>query len=157
MKKNIISQPFFLDFDLFYAPEYKIAQNRINGQGQKGVIILFETNEEHTELASFLKKVLSAAKLVLDKDASLIALTTDENLSFSGLCQQTDVRYLLSFGITPERIGLQVNCQKYAPFKFKDVQFLFADPLVAIYEERQQGGKKMSGALWKALQALFLK
>ena len=147
----------FYDFDLFVVPERITPSNRITGSGQKGVIILFESEEDNPELISFLSKILSAVQLELAKDANLIHLKASEGINFSGLCQQKDVAYLLSFGISPQRLGLQLNYQKYIPFQFKECQFLFADQLPLIFEERQEGGKKMSGALWKALQALFLK
>lgn len=146
----------FFDFDLFVVPTRKQNTKIHHGNGEKGIFIIYESKEEEVDLTNFLAKVLQAAKIDINKDIFLVSLKPDELLDFSAFCHERQIKHVLSFGIAPKRLGLHLNHQLYMPFLFNQRTFLFVDSLPAIFEERQEGGKRMSGALWKALKEVFL-
>ena len=150
-------KPRLIDFDLFLIPDLDSTPHRCIGNGKKGILAIYESERPDPELESFLKKVLAAASIDLVQDVFLIQITPQIPLSFSFLAQKLDIRYLIAFGTQPQNMGLRFNYQPYLPIHVLDTTFLFADPLRSIYEERQAGGKKLSGLLWKAIQNIFLK
>lgn len=146
----------FFDFDLFVVPERTQNTKTLQGKGERGIFIVYEPNEELIELPGFLSKVLQAVKIDMDKDIYLLPLGPGSSFSFSALCGEKEINHIISFGIPAKRLGLHFNYQLYSPHGFNNRTFLFVDPLQAIFEERQAGGKRMSGALWKVLKTLFL-
>lgn len=146
----------FFDFDLFVVPERDQHTINAQGQGSKRLLVVFEPNDEPEELSRFLAKVLQAAKIDMNEDAYLLPLHVEEKLNLSAFCQDKDIRQVIIFGLSPDNLGLHYNYKRYTPFVFRNRTYLIADSLPAIYEERQAGGKRMSGALWKALKEVFL-
>lgn len=146
----------FFDFDLFVVPEPKQNAKIHRGEGKRGILVVYEPIEEELELTTFLGKVLQAAKIDMSQDIFLVPIRQEEGFSFRSFCRGKDVKEIISFGIPPEKLGLHLNYKHYLPLIFNQRTFLFTDALYAIFEERQLGGKKMSGALWKALKTMFL-
>ena len=146
----------FKDFKIFAVPETNKLLKRLKGDNQSGVLIVWESVEESEEIEAFLAKILSAVQLDLKRDSSLIQLHPNEKMRFTQVKDKLSSKYLISFGIQPGRLGLHFENQPYQFIQHQDVTYLFADNLMEIYEERQAGGKQKSGALWKALQAIFL-
>ena len=66
------------------------------------------------------------------------------------------ISHAFFFGMQPKQVGLNGAIPLYHPIQLNNITFIFADELSAIYTERQEGGKKMSGALWNVLKSLFL-
>lgn len=146
----------FKDFKIFVVPETNTQLKRIKGNNQSGLIIVWESKEESEEIESFLAKILSAVQLDLSKDSSLIQLQPNEKMQLSQIKKTYPSKYLISFGLEPKRLGLHFDIVPYKALQHQEIIYLFADDLIDIYEERQAGGKQKSGALWKALQAIFL-
>lgn len=147
----------FKDFQLFSLPTQRSIEKRCLGENEKGLLVIFEAEKESPELRIFLEKILSAVNFDLQKDVLLLNITAGETLSFNKLCKTKNISHLLSFGVIPKRLGLNFEINLYRPFEHKDKTYLFAEDLQTIFEERQKGEKKRAIALWKALQALFLK
>jgi hypothetical protein len=149
--------PSFFDFPLYRLPDFDLPPNRIEGNGQRGIGLFYEAAAAEEEvLSSFLDNILKAAKINRLEDAVSIRITPDEPISLQQLPSWQALEYCLIFGIPPKRLGLGVQLQAYQPSAVSGLTFLWSDPLKSIWEERQQGGKKMSGQLWRALQQLFL-
>ena len=146
----------FNNFQIFAVPERDKALKDKKGDNGKELIIVWESAEESAELEAFLAKVLSAIQFKLDKDSLLVRLTPGENISSISLRQKHNMSYLISFGVDPRRLGLHFEHTLYQAFQHQGITYLFVDDLEAIFEERQEGGKQKSSALWKALQHIFL-
>ena len=76
--------------------------------------------------------------------------TTKNDFSFSSLQKATSIQKAFFFGVSPAKVGLQVNHQKYQPFTINDCTFFFGDSLTAI-----NNNKQLKKALWGALQKIF--
>lgn len=147
----------FFDFKIFPIQDAKSILENGKGAGQKGTIVVIQANQEINELEAFLEKMLRAVQLDLHQDTTLLNLTTSDTFSFSELSKyQNNIKKCIVFGVSPKRLGLQFILPKYKVLQHGTIQYLFADDIQAIYTERQAGGKKMSGTLWKALQTMFI-
>ncbi len=152
-KNNL--QPTFLDFDLLDVPERDSVSAQMRGQNQKNVLIVFPCDESKEELEAFLGKIFAAVQLDIKKDTIILNLTDRQRFSFIGTNQAQNFKTVIAFGIDAARMGVQFATPPYLPVQHEGTTFLFADDLEAIFEERQAGGKQMSGALWAALKEIF--
>ena len=149
--------PTFLNFPLYRLPDAPLPENRIVGEGQQRIGVFYEcTATEEEALSAFLDKILQAVKVDRLQHATSIRLTPGEPISLHQLPNWKALKYGLIFGISPKRLGLNTQLLAYTPTTVSGLTLLWSDPLKSIWEERQQGGKKMSGQLWRALQQLFL-
>lgn len=145
----------FKDLKIFAVPESKAAASLGKGSNQKEILICWESEDVSEELEGFLSKILSALQFNLNQDTFLIKLKPSEKINVNTLSKEIPVRYLISFGLAPGRLGLHFQQRLYQPFKHQKTQYLFADSLIDLFEERQRGEKQRSGALWKALKHIF--
>ena len=141
-------QHSFLDFKIFALSNTKDIINQCSGNAQKGIFICYPTSDEG--MVDFLTKILSAVKLDLKTEVFVLTKTPDNNFSFSTFAKEVGIQKAILFGLSPQTIGLQINCPKYQPFKLNDCLFLFADELANI--SAQQSLKKL---LWAALKEVF--
>lgn len=150
-------EALFLDFELIDITDAAEMLERCEGQNMRKTLIIFQTKAAVEELRSFLGKVLAAAQLDLSQDTLTLAIMPNEKFSFNNLCQYFDIQSLIAFGVKPESLGIHFQMAPYELLHHEGRHYVFVDDLQAIYEERQQGGKRMSGELWKILKTLFLK
>ena len=146
----------FLDFDVIHLADTTAIAERCKGQNVQKTLAIFQVGEQEEELGAFLEKVLAAAQLNLTTDILSLILSPNENCSFIGLCQRFEIQTLLVFGINSERLGIHFQVVPYEFLRYEGRNYVFLDDLQLIYDERQQGGKRMSGELWKILKTLFL-
>ncbi len=145
----------FRNINIFVFPENQDQALRLAGQNKKAVLIIFRAGEMSDQLLPFLGKVLGALQLDLEEDTHHIDITTHAPISFSLLSSRHAYKKAIIFGVQPEELGLRINARPYLPFRLGGTHFLFADELKDIYQERQEGKKKMAASLWKALQSIF--
>jgi hypothetical protein len=127
------------------------------GSNQKGLMIFYNAPEEtHQEIIDFLEKILKAIQLDLQQDTLFINMMPDRPLKITDLLKKNDSHQMLLFGIPPSSLGIQFPLPLYLNIEHQGVHYLAADPLPAIFTERQAGGKTMSGKLWKAIKQFAL-
>jgi len=151
-----VNIPLF-DLEIIDFSEAETIAARCTGENAKTVLVIFQTTENQEELKAFLGKVLSAVQLDFEKDTLSLAVEKEEKFSFIQLCQSFDIQILIAFGIAPQHLGLHFRTSPYDLIRHDQRNYVFVDDLQLIYEERQQGGKQMSGKLWHTLQSLFPK
>ena len=145
-----------MDFPLYAVPDPDQPLVVPRGAGKRGIWVFFEpAAEDPAEIKNFLAKVFGAAKVDFEQDTYYISLTKGAPISFSQFSQAEDAKYVFIFGIEGHRIGLHFRLPAYQPVRFGSAVYLMADSIAAIYQERKDGGKAMSGKLWKALQHCF--
>lgn len=152
----MLSNTPYFDLEIILFEDAAEVAARCVGENTKQTFIVFQQDERVEELLQFLTKILAAVQLDLQKDVKLLAVEPQEQFSFIQLSKIFEIQKLLSFGISPNRMGINFQTIPYTISKHENRSFIFADDLKKILEERQQGGKRMSGELWKALKALFL-
>jgi hypothetical protein len=150
------SSNHFIDFPIFQTPEYNTCSGSRRGENQRNTLILFAAGEDTDDLNAFLAKILAAVNLDLQKDVLLLPLPEDEPLHASSIVRREKIETVIIFGLPFHRLGVHLAASLYQPVTAGSTQWLLAHSLTDIYAERQQGGKQKAGALWRALQSLFL-
>ena len=145
----------FLDYKVFVAGDTDKHQNALHGKHAKGLLLLFLAHEQQAELLDFLKKILSAIQFDLELDTAYLVINESEAVNVASLATQNALNKVICFGLPLPQLGFHFEIPPYYPFKHQGVTYLFADDLQTIFEERQNGGKKLSGALWKCMQEIF--
>jgi len=107
--------------------------------------------EDHTANINLLEKILGAVKYNLNDDCQLICLKPNQSVSFSGIDKQGGFKNALIFGPISRKLGLNFDFKWYYPIEHNGCKFLFANHLSVI-----QSDKAHKGALWGALQEMFL-
>lgn len=142
----------FFDFTVYNISDTENFNQLVSGDNQRRILIGF-LDEQHEMLELFLNKIISAAKIDLEKDC-LILRGSQENFSIPTLAQIKSfhkIEKAVLFGLTGKDLGLNIETHLYIPFAFNNCQFMFADKLSDI--ENSVERKK---ALWNGLQTLFL-
>ena len=142
----------FYDFTAYNISDSENIRAVVSGDNARHILIGF-LDEQRDELETFLKKIIAAAKIDIEKDC-LILRGDAENVSlpsFAQLKSKSKIKKLVLFGINGKDLGFNIETHLYIPFAFNNCQFLFADKLSVI--ENSQERKK---ALWSGLQTLFL-
>lgn len=145
----------FFDFKIFAVPEPADTREKMEGDGNEGVLVLYQPSEAASDELGFLKRILQAVRLELERDVFLVHITPDQRVSLSGMRRGSGIRKVIAFGIDPARLGIRFNADLYQPVRHQDLVYLFADDIQRIHAERQQGEKRRAAALWRALQEMF--
>ncbi len=150
-KQNKILNSPILDFTLVALPDENNSEINISGSNQKKLLIVCEMEEDHTANINLLEKILGAVKYNLIDDCKIICLKQDQSISFSNFDKVDGFKNALIFGPISRKLGLNFEFKWYYPIEHNDCKFLFADHLSVI-----QSDKARKGALWGALQEMFL-
>lgn len=151
LKKNDILSSDFIDFQIFAFPDGKNTSNQSTVMNQGSTLIVMPSTENEESQVNFLSKILSAVKLELSKDVTLIKATPKDRFSFINLKTKSKIDKVILFGIQPKHLGINIDIKAYIPTTFQDCTFLLAHDLGAI--EADTNKKK---ALWTCLQDIYL-
>lgn len=99
----------------------------------------------------FLKKILAAVQINLEKDTLFAEIPVGEPLSLLPACKQKQAGHILVFGLAPEQLGVAAEIPLYQPRQFYGLYLLFADSLAELEPDRVKKGQ-----LWQAMQHMFL-
>lgn len=127
------------------APENFLANCR--GSNERLIFVGIQTENEEAARLFFLKKILSAIQVDLQKDALFTSFAAGETGSFMQLLRKKGIEKCLLFGLRPDRLGLGISVKLNEPFVFYGCRFLFTERLSVI--ENDEAQKKQ---LWSALK-----
>jgi len=150
MESNFILDPDFFGKNLYVLSDEKKSDLKLRGSNQKHLIIVYRTDAAAFDEV-FLTKILSAVQYDLEQDTTLIELREDQHFSFQNISQILTPRHLISLGLSPKELGLNLVNQLYQPINIENCCFLFANKLSEIAED-----KNKKGALWGCLQTMFI-
>lgn len=137
-----------LDHHLYPLADIKKTQESLRGSNQKGILIVLGADgEAHLP---FLGKIITAAKLDMDRDAAVLVLEGKGMLNAMALAERTDSKKLLVFGVEGKRLCLNLNLPRYQTTHLSDRDIIVADSLSKI-----QGDQRHKRALWEAMKTLF--
>lgn len=142
--------PDFLDFDVYPFDE-KDWESWCHGTNEKETLIVISANDNSDELTAFLTKIIGAVKYDLNRDTLLCILPNDSKLSLQTILKKHSIKKVLVFGIELNKLALHLQLPIYQPIKWNNLELLQADNLSKISQNNQ-----LKGALWNALQAIFL-
>ncbi len=135
---------------IFVAPALlpnEIAQGRF----AKGIWILAAAEPAQAENLDFLKKVLAAAQLDLERDTLFAEIPPGEPVDMAATLRIKPAEKVLVFGIPPQQLGLHIEAPVFQPVVFYGATWLFADALSVLAPD-----KTKKGLLWTALKSIFL-
>ncbi len=156
MKNNKSSSAGFYDFDLYPLPDWGQIRPLIQGKGERGILILYRsTPDQAATMEAFLASIFKAASIQLSEDTYLLNLFDHKRVLLADFYKDYALEYIFAFGFSQAELGMQAQMPTYYPVELNQKIYVFADDIQLIYEERQQKGTKLSGALWKAIRQLF--
>ncbi|MBL7779679.1 MAG: hypothetical protein JNM22_00590 [Saprospiraceae bacterium] len=135
---------------IFTAPEH-LPNEIAKGQFAKGIWVLALEEASGNSNTDFLKKVLSAAQLDLERDTLFAIIPEGMPIDMAASLRIKPATHVLVFGISPTQLGLHVEARPFQPFSFYGTTWLFADALSALEPD-----KTKKGLLWTALKSMFL-
>lgn len=141
----------FYDFTVYNIHDSENFSEIVSGSNERRILIAF-LDEQRDELEAFMKKIISAAKLELEKDCLILRGAESSFIpTFTQIKSSHKIEKAVLFGIKGKDLGFNIETPLYIPFSFNHCQFLFANKLSVIENSVEQ--KK---ALWHGLQTLFL-
>ena len=141
----------FYDFTIFSINEPSEVLKSVKGSNNKGLFILLNTENDAEQHLDLLKKILGAIQYQLDQDAALYLCTPKEAFKLIDLSKKMNIQYVISFGISPKNLGVNQYFELYKAKQVGEMNMLFAHNLNDIATQT-----KLKGALWGALQGIFL-
>jgi len=150
-KENFILNHTFFDKQIFVVNTAENTLKNSTGSNQKNLFIVYQVNESESNEINFLEKILSAVKYDLKEDVLLVGVTQKEQIGFQDIKAIKKIKDVILLGVTPDQLGLRFESSFYQPIQCNDCRFLIAHSLSEI-----ESDKKWKGALWNALQEMFL-
>ncbi|MEY3052233.1 MAG: hypothetical protein RLY31_2018 [Bacteroidota bacterium] len=146
IKKELVANSF-LDFNVFAVDSESYPP--CVGENGKGVLV-GSGELLDADLVDFLRKVLSAVGLDMEKDAARFVLTEPHRTWLWGYQAGGVWSRALLFGIPALRLGMNAEVEAFRPLSLEGRRLLFAPPLSVV--TRDAGLKR---SLWAGMQPLF--
>ncbi|KAA3633921.1 MAG: hypothetical protein DWQ02_12310 [Bacteroidetes bacterium] len=144
----------FLDFPLYDLVEEGELTLNFHGQGEKKVMVIAKGENVENEI-EFLQSVLSPLGVQYPNDP-FILITGDQRVSFNQLIQKFEFDSLISMGISPDALGLQINAPLYYPINIANKQLIFTETITVFTAEKEKGGARPKAKqLWLSLKSFF--
>lgn len=137
--------------ELIFAVPEQLPNEIAIGQFAKGIWVLAQAETPGSSNTDFLKKVLSAAQLDLERDTLFAEIPENEPVDMAACLRIKPAANVLVFGLAPAQLGLHVEARPFQPFSFYGTTWLFADALSVLEPD-----KTKKGLLWTALKSMFL-
>lgn len=135
---------------VYQIPEKSLADISAGGFAKR-VLIVACAEPAHPGTLDFLKKVLLAAGLDLDRDTSFAEVPETEEMSFLPMFKLKQPASVLVFGLSPKQLGLNAQIPLYQPTPFYGATFLFSEKRSVLEPD-----KTRKTNLWQALKQVYL-
>ena len=125
-------------------------QKTIKKEGAcKNQLLIIAKNADLTpESRQTLSQILNAIKYNLE-DSCMLALAEDQSISINSYVHQHDIKRVISFGVSPKDIGLQINANAYNLIEMEELKLVFSHKISDLNADKQ---KKIK--LWNTIQTL---
>jgi len=140
----------FSENDKIYKIEAKSLLETVNGGFARRVLVVVQDEPAYPGNMEFLKKILGAAGLDLEKDALFAAVQVSEPAQILPVLKTKHPEHVLVFGTPPGQLGLHIQAPLYKPLIFMEATFLFAEKLSVIEPDKMRKTN-----LWQALRQMF--
>ena len=140
--------------DFFNFPVYDLIENNFQFKNELDIeehdlCVIYYIDEFEDEDQSQLEKILGAINRTM-KDCNTIEMEKETEFKIFEYFRNEKSRIILSFGVRPERLGLQLDYRLYFVQKLNHMTFVFIDNLPALLKSVEN-----RKALWKVLKNLF--
>lgn len=134
---------------IYDIPEITRSQYFLEGAGQKRLLLITNKYPLPEDELLIVRKMFHAIGYNYDTDVFRLHLTSADHFDLSYL--DIDYLHLISFGIDPIKLNIDIPFQKYIPVLFDSLWALFADDLTVF---KNDSAKKQQ--LWNSLKSRFL-
>ncbi len=141
----------FSSKELIFVTPSMLPNEMAQGRFAKGIWVLALAEPAHPDNTDFLKKVLAAAQLDLERDTLFAEIPEAQPLDMAAGLRIKPAAHILVFGVLPQQLGLHIQPPFFQPFTFYGATWLFADALSVLAPD-----KTKKGLLWTALKSMFL-
>jgi len=141
----------FSENDKIYKAEPKSLLEIARGEYTKRVLVVMQEEPAYPGNLEFVKKILGAAGLDLEKDTLFAPVVMSESALVLPALKTKHPDQVLVFGLVPAQLGLNIQASFYKPVSFLGTTFLFAEKLSVI-----ESDKSRKTGLWQALRQIFL-
>lgn len=141
----------FSENDKVYQISEKSLLDISAGGFAKRVQVVICSEPAYPETLDFLKKILLAAGLDLDRDTGFAQVSETEEISFLPFFKIKQPVSVLVFGLSPKQLGLNAQIPLYQPTPFYGATFLFSEKLSLLEPD-----KTRKTNLWQALKQVYL-
>ena len=127
-----------------------VAQEAIIKEGacKNQLLIVARSADLTAESRKTLSQILNAIKYNLE-DSCMLALADDQSISINSYIHQYDIQKVISFGVSPKDIGLQINVGAYRLIEMEALKLVFSHKISDLNADKQ---KKIK--LWNTIQTL---
>ncbi|MDG1101068.1 MAG: hypothetical protein P8N29_07680 [Saprospiraceae bacterium] len=127
-----------------------VAQEAIKKEGAcKNQLLIISRDLDLTpESRKTLSQILNAIKYNLE-DSCMLVLGDAQLISINSYVRQYAIQKVISFGISPKDIGLQINPSAYRLIEMEALKLVFSHKISSLNSDKQ---KKIK--LWNTLQTL---
>jgi hypothetical protein len=152
LSENDISLSGFLGFKIFATSDQEFKEIASDQSKEFTSLVVYEPTADIEVLEIFLSNILTAAKLDLSKDVCLLKITAETGFSYIKFKTKVPIEKVILFGISPIKLGINLDLKLYTPMVFQNCIFLLADHLAII-----QADVNKKRELWACLQKIYLK
>ncbi|HMX39891.1 MAG TPA: hypothetical protein PKD78_06175 [Saprospiraceae bacterium] len=135
---------------VFLLPE-RAVDSSAKGHFGREVLVVAAAEIDEAAALDFLSKILSAARLDLERDTCYAFVPLAEPVGLASFLRSRRPRWVMVFGLSALQLGLAVQAHPYQPAEFYGSQWVFADALSVLEPD-----KAKKGQLWGVLKAWFL-
>jgi len=121
---------------------------KVEGASKNQLLIAARESDLTIESRQTLGQILNAIKYNLE-DSCMLTLGDSQSVSINSYIHQHDIKRVLSFGIAPKDIGLQIAAGAYRIIDMENLRIVFSHKISDLNADKQ---KKIK--LWNAIQGL---
>lgn len=142
-----------LETDIYDIPEASLDENRLQGKGAKGLLLIARESDLADGGKEKLEAIIKAIKMDIEQDAYLYVYPDEKDTKVLGpFLRKNKISDLLLFGINPKDLSLTIQAKLYTTFHFENLSLIISHK---IHEMNANRSYKL--ALWNCLQEHFLK
>lgn len=121
---------------------------KVTGTSKNELLIVAKTADLTPENRKTLSDILNAIKYNLE-DSTMLLLDEGQSVSINTSIHKHDIKKVISFGLSPKDIGLQIAAAAYRLIEMEQLNLVFSHSVGDLNADKQ---KKI--ALWKTIQGL---
>jgi hypothetical protein len=149
-----MSESTLLNFEIIALSAQYDENPIMRGEHERGIGVIFLQKEGYDPYP-YLEKLLSAAKIALQRDTCYLETRLEAAPAYFKLTRAYPITQLLVFGLPPEALGLHINWALHIPLSLNGITLLFAQALEVYETESRQGVSTNRAPLWHAIKQLF--
>ena len=136
-----------MEINYYNIPNHIDSVSSKEKEREKNYIFILHSDVEINKYAHLLNNIANSITNTSKSEHVLISLK-DFQRTKSNIIDQNKETLIVSFGIEPSLLGIQINYLAYTLLKVRQLSFIFTDPVQKISED-----KSLKIELWKVLKS----